>query len=411
MAQVEATETTFGASPAAQREAAQHGWRVLCILSLLMAFGSISTDVYLPAMPAMAQALAASQSMMEWTVSGYLIGFSIGQLFWGPISDRYGRRLPLVIGLVLFMIGSAGCGLAGSAHAMIFWRIVQALGACAGVVLGRAMVRDLYEGERAAQMLSILITVMGVVPLIGPLLGGQILVFAGWRVIFAVLVVIGVLTILAVATLPETLAHEHRNSDRLGKALAHYGLLLRHRRFLAYAGAGAFFYAGMFAYIAGTPFAYITYHHLPVQYYGVLFAIGIVGIMLVNTINGRLVPRIGSTHLLRYGATGVAISGIALAIVTRTDAGGLIGLVAVLFSFVSMTGMVVANSIAGALSIFPERTGAASALVGAMQYGSGIIGSALVGAFADGTPWPMGAVIAVCGIGSFICARILKEKP
>jgi DHA1 family bicyclomycin/chloramphenicol resistance-like MFS transporter len=145
---------------------ARHGWWVLGILSLLMGFASISTDLYLPAMPAMGLTLNASAGMVEWTVSGYLLGFSLGQLFWRPISDRHGRRLPVAMGLVLFVISSGGCALAGSAYAMIVWRVV---GASAGVVLSRAMVRDLYEGHRAAQMMSTLITVMAIAPLLGQL--------------------------------------------------------------------------------------------------------------------------------------------------------------------------------------------------------------------------------------------------
>ncbi|MDE1150572.1 MAG: MFS transporter [Azospirillaceae bacterium] len=148
------------APPAAAEEAARHGWRVLAILSALMGFASISTDLYLPAMPAMGRALNTDTGTVELTVSGYLIGFSLGQLVWGPIGDRYGRRLPVAIGLVLFIIGSAGCALAPTAGAMIGWRVVQAVGACAGVVLARAMVRDLYAGHRAAQMMSTLMTVM-----------------------------------------------------------------------------------------------------------------------------------------------------------------------------------------------------------------------------------------------------------
>ena len=274
--------TTVGASAPARTEAVRHGWRVLAILSALMGFASISTDLYLPAMPAMGQALGADAGMVELTVSGYLIGFSLGQLLWGPIGDHHGRRLPVAIGLVLFVIGSAGCALAGSAWAMIGWRIVQAVGACAGVVLSRAMVRDLYEGYRAAQMLSTLMTVMAIAPLLGPILGGQILAFAGWRAIFWTLVGVGLATLAALFTLPETLPVERRSRVTLGRALVRYGELIRHRRLLGYAGAGGFFYGGMFAYIAGTPFAYITYHHVPPQFYGLLFGVGIVGIMATN---------------------------------------------------------------------------------------------------------------------------------
>lgn len=391
-------------------EAAEHGWRVLALLSALMGFASISTDLYLPAMPEMGRALGASAGTIEFTVSGYLIGFALGQLFWGPVSDRYGRRRPVAVGLVLFIFGSAGCALSYDAGTMIAWRMVQAIGASAGVVLSRAMVRDLYEGPRAAQMMSSLMTVMAIAPLIGPLVGGQILALAGWHAIFWTLVGVGLATLAALAAFPETLPAERRNREPLGQSLRQYGELLGRRTILGYAGAGGFFYGGMFAYIAGTPFAYIAYHHVPAQLYGLLFAVGIVGIMLANMINARLVPRWGSDTLLRYGAGGAAGAGLVLAVAAWTGWGGLWGLVVPLFLFASATGFIVANSIAGALSGFPERAGAVSALVGALQYGSGILGSALVGAFADGTPWPMGWVIALAGLGSLLCVRLIPRS-
>ena len=205
---------------------ARHDLPVLAILSTLLGFASISTDLYLPAMPAMGQALHAGAGAIALTVSGYLIGFSLGQLFWGPIGDRYGRRIPVAIGLVLFIIGAAGCALSGNVWEMIFWRVVQALGACAGVVLARAMVRDLYEGHRAAQMLSTLMTVMAIAPLLGPIAGGQILLLASWRAIFWVLVGVGVLTLAAMLYLPETLPVERRNYEKLSNAAARYVMLL-----------------------------------------------------------------------------------------------------------------------------------------------------------------------------------------
>lgn len=397
-----------GADSAAREKVNKHGWSVLAILSALMGFASISTDLYLPAMPDMSRSLGVGPGVVEWTISGYLIGFSLGQLLWGPIGDRHGRRLPVAIGLLLFIIGSAGCALSDSAATMIFWRVVQAVGACAGVVLARAMVRDLYKGARASQMMSTLMIVMAIAPLLGPIVGGQILSFFGWRAIFWVLVGIGVITLAALATLPETLSFQHRNFEPLSLALARYGQLSTNRRLLAYAGAGGFFYGGIYAYIAGTPFAYITYYHVPQQVYGFLFGIGIIGIMATNFLNARLVSRLGGTILLLRGSTVAASAGIILAVASRTDSGGLWGLVIPLFIFVSMAGFVVANSIAGAMENFPARqAGAVSALVGAIQYGCGIIGSALVGAFANGTPWPLGAVMAIAGIGSFFSSRLL----
>ena len=381
--------------------------RVLAVLSALMGFASISTDLYLPALPTMTEALRSEGGTMELTISGYLIGFSLGQLLWGPLGDRHGRRGPILAGLVLFVIGSAGCALSASAGEMIGWRVLQAVGACAGVVLARAMVRDLYAGARAAQMLSTLMTVMAIAPLLGPIVGGQILRLASWEAIFWTLVGVGVATLLAVPTLPETLPPERRNREPLGQAMARYLLLLRHRRVMGYAGAGGFFYGGMYAYIAGTPFAYISYYGVPAQLYGLLFAAGIVGIMVTNLVNARLVLRLGTVRLLRMGTAGAALSAVVLAVNAWTGWGGLAGLVVPLLLFVAMTGFIVANSIAGALASFPERAGAVSALVGAIHYGSGIIGSGLVGAFADGTPWPLGWVVALTGLGALASACLL----
>ena len=225
------------------------------------------------------------------------------------------------------------------------------------------------------------------------------------------LVGIGLITAALLLTLPETLPPGRRNREPLAQAFGRYVLLLRQPALLGYIGAGGFFYGAMFAYVAGTPFAYITFYHVPAQLYGLLFAAGIAGIMIANTVNARLVPRFGSDRLLRWGTMGAALSAVALAADARTGVGGLWGLVGPLFVFVSMTGFIVANSIAGALRDFPQRAGAVSALVGAMQYGSGIAGSALIGAFADGTPWPMGWVIALAGLGSLACAWFLVVPP
>ena len=382
---------------------ARRAW-TLAVLSLLMGFASISTDLYLPAMPAMQLALGASAGTIEWTVSGYLIGFSLGQLFWGPLSDRLGRRLPILLGLLLFVAGSAGCALASSAGALIAWRVLQAAGACASVVLARAMVRDLYAGSQAARTMSTLMTVMAVAPLIGPSVGGLVLAAWSWRAIFWALVGVGGLTALAVWWLPETLPPARRSRQPLVQALAGYGGLLKEPMLLAYLGLGGFFYGGMYAYVAGTPFAYIGYHHVSAQHYGLLFGLGIAGIMIANLLNARLVGRLGSRPLMLLGAMLAALAGLAVAVDAATDWGGLPGLVVPLFVFVSATGLIVANAVTGALQDFPDAAGSVAALVGATQYGTGILGSAAVGALADGTPGPMGRVIAVCGVACLLCA-------
>ncbi len=399
---------------AAQAQAEGQGWRVLAVLGALLAFASISTDFYLPALPTMAASLRSDPGTVEFTISGYLFGFSLGQLLWGPIGDRYGRRAPVAVGLVLFVIGSAGCALSGSAAAMIGWRLVQALGACASVVLARAIVRDLYAGNRAAQVMSTLMTVMAIAPLLGPVLGGQILALAGWRAIFWTLVGVGLLTLAALSTLPDTLPPGRRNTEPLWTAFTRYGHLLHQRRLLGFAGIAGCFFGGTFAYIAGSPFAYITYHRLPPQYYGLLFGAGIVGLMAMNLVNARLVMRLGSERLLLAGNWLAGLAGMALAVDAWTGGGGLAGLVAPMFLFVSATGLISANAVAGALAEHPDQAGAVSALFGTIQYGTGILGSALVGVLADGTPWPMGLTVGIAGLGGLACARSLKpaiEKP
>lgn len=386
-----------------------HRWRVLAVLGTLMAFASISTDVYLPAMPTMARELGAPRGVTEWTVSGYLIGLSLGQLFWGPIGDRYGRRTPILLGLVLFAIGSAGCALAGSIWAVIAWRLVQALGASAGVGLSRAMVRDLYKGHRAAQVMSTLITVLAIAPLIGPIIGGQILVTAGWRSIFWTLVGIGFVTFAAFRTLPETLPPALRVTSGVGKAISDYCTLLRDRRLLGYVAANGFFYIGLFAYIAGSPFAFITYHHLPPTLFGFVFGIGIVGVMIFSTINVRLVVRWSSKQLLMVGASLALLSSLGALTATLTGLGGLVGLALPLLFYISANGFIVANSVTGAFRLAPANAGAVSALSGATQYGSGMIGSMLVGALAEGTPLPMTAVMTISAALCLLCTLMIHD--
>lgn len=387
-----------------------HSWRTLAILSALMAFASISTDLYLPAMPGMAQALGAAHGAMEWTISGYLIGFSLGQLVWGPIGDLYGRRLPVAAGLLLFIIGSAGCALSTDVNTMIAWRMLQAAGACASVVLARAMVRDLYSGAEAACMMSTLMTVMAIAPLIGPSVGSLILRHGSWHAIFWTLVGVGIAALAALFLLPETLPAVRRNPEALTRAFSTYRHLLRNRRLLGYIGCGGCFYGGIYAYVSGTPFAYISYYHLSPQSYGLLFALGIIGIMATNQANARLLAHIESQRLMRWGSYTAAMAGLLLVLTVCLDLGGLSGLVIPLFLYVSATGFIVANAIAGALAISPSHAGALSALVGATQYGTGIIGSALVGSLANGTPLPMAGIIALCGLGCAASALLCQGR-
>lgn len=388
-------------APAAGTSTHRGVW-LTALLSLLLGFASISTDLYLPALPSMGASLGASQGQLELTVSGYLLGFSLGQLFWGPVSDLYGRKAPLLMGIAIFVIGAAGCALATGPFEFIGWRIVQALGASAAVVLGRAMVRDLFERDEAARVLSTLMMIMGIAPLLGPSIGAQILAISSWHHIFWTLVAIGLFTMVGVSRTAESLPAARRSHVTLRAAFRVYGEHLRNTRLMAYAAVLGCFAAGVFAYVAGSSFVFIEYYSLPPEAYGLVFAAGIVGIMLANATNRRLVNRVGSDRMMLIGTVIGFAAALGILLQVATGWGGVFGFGAGLFVFVAMNGLVGANAIAGGLSSVGHGAGSASALLGFAQYGGGMLGSALVGAFADGTPMPMAVIIAagtLCAIG------------
>jgi DHA1 family bicyclomycin/chloramphenicol resistance-like MFS transporter len=252
-------------------------------------------------------------------------------------------------------------------------------------------------------------TIMAIAPLIGPSVGGMILRVAPWQAIFWALVIIGLATLAGLFTVPESLKIERRNAEPLARAFGAYAGLAIDRRLMAYAGAIGFYYAGVFAYISSSSFAFITYHHLSPQVYGVIFSVGIVGLMLANMVNSRLVTELGGDRMLLFGAVGAVVFGAIVAVVTLTDAGGYWLLALALWLFVAMNGFINANAVSGALAYFPQRAGAVSALLGAIQYGSGVFGSAVAGAEADGTPRPMGLVIFVSTLGCMLSAILIHK--
>lgn len=369
----------------------------VAILSALMAFTSLSTDIYLPAMPVMAVEL---QGDIELTVTGFLIGFALAQLVWGPISDHLGRRLPLFIGMVLFVIGSLGCAYSTSINEIVFWRVFQAMGACTGPMLARAMIRDLFSRTRAAQMLSTLIIVMAIAPIAGPLMGGQIIRFTSWHAIFGLLAVIGVLMFASLWLLPETLPVEKRTPASLRGAFRNYGLLLKNRLFMRYTLSLTFFYVAAYAFITGSPRVYISFYGIDPQYYGWLFAVNIVGVMGMSVVNRRLVQRYPLDTLLKAAVTVAAVAVVVLAVTVKLHVGGIAAVVASVFVYFSMNGIIAATSTAAALDEVPNIAGSASALIGSLQYGSGIVSSLLLALFSDGTPWTMAWIMALFTLAS-----------
>ncbi|WP_427151580.1 multidrug effflux MFS transporter [Citrobacter portucalensis] len=386
--------------------ASQTGLTFILILSGLMAFTSLSTDIYLPAMPTMAEDLHGN---VELTITGFLIGFTIAQLIWGPISDHMGRRKPLFIGMVLFIIGSAGCALSTSITQIVFWRVFQALGACNGPMLARAMIRDLFARTRAAQMLSTLVLVMAIAPIAGPLIGGQIIRLSTWHSIFWLLVVIGALMFISLNWLPETLPEDKRVKASLAGAFRNYRSLLTNGRFMRYTLSLTFYYVGAYAFITGSPFVYISYYHVDPQHYGWLFALNIIGVMAMSVVNRRLVQRHALEQLLKYATMLAALAAVALALMVKLESGGIVAIIVSIFLLFSMNGIIAATSTAAALDAVPNIAGSASALIGALQYGSGIISSLLLAAFSDGTPWTMAWIIALFTLLSAVLAFRVKR--
>ncbi|WP_336240319.1 multidrug effflux MFS transporter [Citrobacter werkmanii] len=378
------------ASPVAT--ASHTGLSFILILSGLMAFTSLSTDIYLPAMPTMATDLHGN---VELTITGFLVGFTIAQLIWGPISDHLGRRKPLFIGMVLFIIGSAGCALSTRITQIVFWRVFQALGACTGPMLARAMIRDLFARTRAAQMLSTLVLIMAIAPIAGPLIGGQIIRLSTWHAVFWLLVLIGALMCVSLCWLPETLPEAKRVKASLTGAFRNYRSLLSNGRFMRYTLSLTFYYVGAYAFITGSPFVYISYYHVDPQHYGWLFALNIVGVMAMSVLNRRLVQRHPLEQLLKYATMLAALAAVALALLVKLESGGIVAIIITIFLLFSMNGIIAATSTAAALDAVPNIAGSASALIGALQYGSGIISSLLLAAFSDGTPWTMAWIIAL----------------
>lgn len=386
--------------------ASQTGLTFILILSGLMAFTSLSTDIYLPAMPTMAEDLHGN---VELTITGFLIGFTIAQLIWGPISDHMGRRKPLFIGMVLFIIGSAGCALSTSITQIVFWRVFQALGACTGPMLARAMIRDLFARTRAAQMLSTLVLVMAIAPIAGPLIGGQIIRLSTWHSIFWLLVVIGALMFISLNWLPETLPEDKRVKASLAGAFRNYRSLLTNGRFMRYTLSLTFYYVGAYAFITGSPLVYISYYHVDPQHYGWLFALNIIGVMAMSVVNRRLVQRHALEQLLKYATLLAALAAVVLALLVKLESGGVVAIIITVFLFFSMNGIIAATSTAAALDAVPNIAGSASALIGALQYGSGIISSLLLAAFSDGTPWTMAWIIALFTLLSAVLAFRAKR--
>lgn len=379
--------------------------RLALVLGAITAFAPMSIDMYLPAFPAMQRHFATDAGQVQLTLSVFLLGLSLGQLFYGPLADRYGRKKPLYAGIALYTVASVGIALSGSIDSLILLRFAQALGGCAGMVIARAVVRDLFDEIGSARMYAQLMLVMGLAPILAPIIGGQLLLIADWHVIFWVLAGFGAACLTGVAlALPESLPAERRGAGGLGAALRNYGLLLRSPAFLAYAMTGGFIQAGMFAYITGSPFVFIELYQVPAQHYGYLFGLNAMGLIAASQVNHRLLARRSGRQVLNVAVPVIAASALVLAATAATGFGGLWGIIVPLFVCIAGYGFVAPNATAAAMASQGRIAGSASALMGVLQFGTGAVSGTIVGLLNDGTARPMGFTIAAL----YCCAALLR---
>lgn len=377
---------------------------VAVLLTALVAFGPISTDLYLPSLPDMTRAFSTSVSQVQLTLSMFSVGFACGMLVYGPLSDRFGRRPVLIGGAALYTIASIACLFATTIEGLIAARFVQAFGACAGPVLARAVVRDVYSREEGARMMSYMASAMTLAPAVGPILGGWLHATLGWQSNFVALAVFG-LGVLGATwwMLRETNAHRDSQALKPGRLMRTYLSLFGSRLFMGYTLTVGFAFAGLFSFISGSSFVVIDVLGVSPAHFGFVFLFVVVGFMTGAFTAARLTMRLGIERVLLMGTALATASGGILAALALAGIQEITALVAPLTVYFYACAMVIPNGTAGAIGPFPTKAGAVSALLGFLQMAIGATAGALVGLLHDGTTVPMTVIIAVSGVLS-LCA-------
>ncbi|MEN3977265.1 multidrug effflux MFS transporter [Emcibacter sp. SYSU 3D8] len=388
------------------------GVRLTLMLGSLTAFGPMAIDMYLPAMPAIAADLQTDPASAQQTMSVFLIGMALGQLLYGPISDRVGRRPPLMVGIGVFIVMSIGCAFAQTIGSLIVMRFLQALGACVGQVLARAVVTDVYDRREAPRMFSLLMLVMGLAPILAPIGGGWVLAVASWQAIFLVLALFGVLVgALVLFRLPESRSDIVAAHARTESPFRGITAVARNRHIVGYSIAGGLGTASMFTYITCVPDLLIEHYGIPPEHFGWFFGINAAGLIAGSQINRHLLKRHSSHDLLKIAlAIGLGLTLILLAS-ALTGIGGLPGLLIPLFLVITCMGFVLPNGGASAMVIDLKRAGSTSAFTGSMAFALGAGGSALAGLLYDGSPMPMAMVMTAALATGVLVLKFVVGKP
>lgn len=385
------------------------GWLVL-MLGAVAAMVPLSIDMYLPAFPQIAADLGVEVGEVQLTLSIYMIGMAVGQAVYGTLADRLGRRGPLVFGMFLFAAATAGCALAGSIHALMLWRLGVALGGSSGMVITRAIVRDRFDESESAHFYSTLMLVMGVAPILAPVIGGQLLLLTSWRGIFWVIAACGAGCLAAVYfTLPETLASEKRVRHNAKQIAATYGGLLKHRQFMGYVLAVGCMSGVLFSYIAGSPTLFIEQYGVSAQAFGIFFGANAAGLILTSQFNRALLKRFTARRILLTCYSINTGTALLLLVQVLTGGGGFPAAVVLLWICVASSGLIFPNTTALAMSPVGRVAGSASALMGTLQFGVGGIMATLVGALHDGTGRPMAIIIVLTSLTGWMLLRVMTR--
>jgi len=377
-------------------------------MGALTALGPLAIDMYLPAFPSIVQGLGATQGQVERTLASYLLGLALAQMVYGPLADRYGRKKPLIGGLAIFTIASVGCAFTSDIEHLALWRIAQAFGGAAGMVIPRAVIRDNLETRDAAKALSLLLLIMGVTPILGPILGAQVLFAGGWRGIFGIMAAGGALLLVAVIrSMRESLPPHNTIALRLSTVARNYWGLTRDRQFLCYSLAGGFGSAGMFTYIAGSPRVLMTVYGVDPRYFGFLFGLNAAALIFTSQVSARLLDRHAPEKLLRLAQISIVLmSALGLAF-TLLQWLTLPLFMLCLMGFMASQGFVNPNAAALALSRQGKRLGVASALMGTLQMLCGAAaGVAISNWQATDTALPLTGILALCALLSWLFGRI-----
>ncbi|WP_225000176.1 multidrug effflux MFS transporter [Cesiribacter sp. SM1] len=389
----------------------QQRTKIILVLGALAALGPFSIDMYLPGFPAIAKDLQTDIAHVGFSLTSYFVGISVGQLIYGPVIDRYGRRTPLLIGLFLYLLAAIGCAFAPDVFWLIGLRLLLALGGCVGMVAGRAIVRDLFPASETAKVFSTLILVMGVAPIVAPTLGGFVTASFGWRHIFTALTLIAAaLLFMVYRLLPESKQPDASVSLQPKKVLKDYLMVLKDPEFITYSIAGSVAFAGMFAYISGSPFVFMEYFGLSETYYGWLFGLNAFGFILGSQINRLLLKRKTAEQITRRASVFQGVLGLLLAVGTVWGVLDVTGTLVLIFGFLFCSGFVAPNATAVALSPFTRYAGSASALLGSIQMVAGALASVSVSFFHNGTPLPMALTMAGCASFALGVLLIYRHK-